>query len=98
MQGLLWHNQSFCAGASPNVSWIVPSPLSPSEGGGEGAEEDDDGGGEGSDDGGDEREDVSCIGVRKVCLQSPGCNQSLNDFRTHCHENRKTSECVAADS
>ena len=72
----------------------MPAFRSPPEGGGEGSEDEDDPGGE---DGGDERGDVSCIGVRKVCLQGVRCNQSLNDFRSYCHENKKSNECVAPD-
>jgi len=60
------------------------------------------GGDEGDDDGpdvqgGTQERDVSCIGVRKVCLQKDRCNQLLVDFREHCRESKKLNECIAPD-
>ena len=38
---------------------------------------------------------ISCIGVRKHCLQDKQCAHHLNEYRRLCKENKKKGECVA---
>ncbi len=43
------------------------------------------------------KQDISCIGVRKLCLIDRLCRDTLTDYRRLCQENKKRGVCVSPD-
>jgi len=40
----------------------------------------------------------SCLVVRQRCLRDvPRCSRPLSNYRSHCRENKKLDQCIAAD-